>query len=342
MPIFNDLRTFGCYDVWYYENPVTVDYPCNSSGSGNGHHMPGDTCSADPEDQPYSVTTSGQWVIIEECPEGSDDLVYGDCTGCVDGDDNNGSNGGSNGGKYGPSTLPFEPVDFFTFLYQDFVNNLDVDLQQFLSDNPDLGMQIQQYFEDSGFEGEETITNTIVVLMENSSFDFEEALLYSKLNSIILTNDSFTIDDTINPDEALTFESVEEFEEYKNTFSFDSDIDIIDNQNGTHTTTFKVNYYTCALNINVSQKLQDESTNQDYEVVNLSTILSGFTLGLSWNQSSYDYTIYNSIAYIDLYGYINYNLFIEGIGTIYTEYKHYEMRVDIETGEQLLIENGED
>ena len=233
-------------------------------------------------------------------------------------------------------------VDVALARYNNFYGDLTSEQQGFLDAHSNIELDIQQFLSENGLEVEGVIIDIINALMENSNLSFEEAFVYSELNSIMHPNDSFVIDNTINPDEALHFETAEEFEEYINTFSFDSVIDVIDNQDGTHTTTFKVDYFTCALNINISQKLQNENIDQDYEIVNLSTILSGFTLGASWNQSSYDYTVYNNVAYIDLYGYLNYDFFMEGVGTVYSKYKHYKMRVDIETGQQLLIENGED
>ena len=89
---FNDLRTYGCYDIWYYETSV-VDFPCKS-GKHTGESQLGDCNYQGTSNAPYSIT-EGNWITVEECPEGSDELVYGDCTGCVDGDDNNGGTGGS-------------------------------------------------------------------------------------------------------------------------------------------------------------------------------------------------------------------------------------------------------
>lgn len=146
--------------------------------------------------------------------------------------------------------------------------------------------------------------------------------------------------DDFNPEEAMTlqFPSLSVFLAYINNLTFEQNINITFEQDGTHTTKFRVRFnYITTINININQDLKDTSTNTNYELNSLNTIYSGVTLGTSWTQSSYDYIIFNNTAIIDLYGSIKYNVFIQGVGTVYTDYKHYQMIVDIETGQQLSI-----
>lgn len=89
------------------------------------------------------------------------------------------------------------------------------------------------------------------------------------------------------------------------------------------------------LNININQKLK--STNQIYQINYLNSTLSGLTLGLAWSQNTYDYAIYNDLVYIDLRGSLNFDLFVDGVGTVYTSNKHYQMVVDTRTGEAIQI-----
>lgn len=159
-----------------------------------------------------------------------------------------------------------------------------------------------------------------------------------RMNNTLNSGDSFVFNSKIDSNNSLNFSSVQDFEVHKNNFSFEQNISIEDNQNGTHTTKFRVKYNgITTLNITINQDLKDTSISQNYKVNSLNTIYSGVTIGTSWAQSSYDYKIFNGTAIIDLYGSINYNLFIEGIGTVYTDAKHYQMIVNIQNGQQISI-----
>jgi len=116
-------RTFGCYEIWYYEDPVTTDYAC-ASGNHTGEAEASSCDYQGTDDAPYSITSGGGWVSVQECTNGSDQIIYGDCTGC------NSNTGGIGGGGSGLNTLPFDPVDVKTLQFNAFVeNNLTADQQ---------------------------------------------------------------------------------------------------------------------------------------------------------------------------------------------------------------------
>jgi len=154
----------------------------------------------------------------------------------------------------------------------------------------------------------------------------------------MMNDTGYVLNSDIDPNNSLSFNSFNEFEQHKNNVILENG-DVIQNSDGTHSTSFKVkkSLYTF-INIIINQNLEDpNTTNQEYVVNNVNTSLSGVTLGASWEQISYDYTIFNNTVVIDLYGALNYDLFIQGIGTVYTEFVHYQMIVDLNTGQAISI-----
>ncbi|NQY28325.1 MAG: hypothetical protein HRT69_02530 [Flavobacteriaceae bacterium] len=84
--------------------------------------------------------------------------------------------------------------------------------------------------------------------------------------------------------------------------------------------------------------LNDTSTTtQDYILNDVNTALTGITLATSWSQTTYDYTIFGDTVIIDLYGTLSYNIFSQSIGTIYSESLHYQVIIDINTGQAISI-----
>src|SRR4051794_16474090 len=63
----------------------------------------------------------------------------------------------------------------------------------------------------------------------------------------------------------------------------------------------------------------ERSTGGGIQTSNWNSGLVGMTLGVSWDQQSVDSYTYNGSVYFTIKGYQNYNLFVEGIGTMFTE-----------------------
>jgi len=58
--LFRGLECASYAQEW--QSGDCFDVNCDATGSGNGMHGPGDNCTADPEDQPYSWCAPGTWV----------------------------------------------------------------------------------------------------------------------------------------------------------------------------------------------------------------------------------------------------------------------------------------
>jgi len=190
--------------------------------------------------------------------------------------------------------------------------------------------------EDTGsghFGGGNTPIGSIGVIDNNFSLQN-----YNALTDLLGTNDSLVYSTTVNHSNATLYSSVSDFEDFLNSESLEMDLENINDQNNIeYNTKFRVRFGLTSLNINIKQKLKIPAINQEYEVIDVSTIYSGFTIGSSWEQTSFNVSVAGDIAIINLFGEINYNLFIEGVGTVFTDVKHYQMIVNIYTGQQISI-----
>jgi hypothetical protein len=142
----------------------------------------------------------------------------------------------------------------------------------------------------------------------------------------------------VDTQNALFFNSVEEFEALLNDSVLQQIFPVVANPDGTHTTRFRVRHGVVVprdVNIWIRQIL--ETSVVSYQVLDLETDYSGITLGTSWEQTTFTYQVSGQTATIDLYGSFRYNLFINDIGTIFTDSKHYQMQVNTTTGEPVSI-----
>jgi len=64
--------------------------------------------------------------------------------------------------------------------------------------------------------------------------------------------------------------------------------------------------------------------------------ITGFTFCREWHQTSFsvnsNFPLYPIKCQLDVYGYMNTNVFVDGIGTILTVDKHFKLLIDKTTG----------
>jgi len=162
--------------------------------------------------------------------------------------------------------------------------------------------------------------------------------LTSQLNTVLNGNDTWEFNSEINPDNAIYFDSVEEFEAMLEAESFESaNEDNYEDQDGNTHSTIKVKLGLFAtLRIDIGQKLRNSSTNQAYQVESIETNYSGITIGSEWEQNDFspnDVSVNNGFATIDVKGNLEFLVFFEGIGGIAADFKHYRFVINIDTGE---------
>jgi len=151
----------------------TTEYACNSQGSGSGNHMPGQTCNADPQDKPYSVTT-GSWSMVAYCSD-VDEIIFGD-SGTIDAGQTGGGNNGSGSG------IISIPLNIFTIQLTSFLNSLTPMQSQYLSDNINVYNDVTEFFEDNSFstENETFASLAIDALLNDGGVDFYNRIIIDK------------------------------------------------------------------------------------------------------------------------------------------------------------------
>ncbi|WP_204344814.1 hypothetical protein [Psychroserpens algicola] len=324
-----------------------------------GENQGADTCN-DENGQPLQVPHT--MIIAEACGFNGGGGSSGANTGSAPGDP--GGNGTTTGGNVDVSNLP---EDFI--ITTPNVNIVNVLKQTFgLSDFDQDDIELINYmnnnyspFEIEGFENitekayfyllnssftEASINfmySSLILMMTDSSVSFTDIMnfrLSELYEPIVEDGDTYIYDITITEENAMNFDTVQEFVEYKNDIEYELNANNELLLNGQFSTKAEISLGLRALiNINVKQNLKDESINQDYEITDVITSFTGFTLGGSWEQISLpsDYTVLGNVAIVTVEGILHYNLFAEGIGTVFSELKVFELKINIETGELISI-----
>lgn len=151
-------------------------------------------------------------------------------------------------------------------------------------------------------------------------------------------NDSYIFDPNLNPNEALHFNNVDEFTEFRKGWEFISDQPIIETQEGNHITAVRLRrnaLLTMNFDLFVNQILNDPINNQEYEFIEVTSEISGTTFAHSWEQVAIEHVIIGNEIIVTVYGNLNFNLFLESIGTIYTDVIILELHINIDTGEPI-------
>lgn len=155
-------------------------------------------------------------------------------------------------------------------------------------------------------------------------------------------NDSFVIDSSIDPDDALTFSSVEEFTLFRQSYQLDSDFPIEIDQHGNRVASLRIDIGLHNIDVFLSQSV-DLNNPENYQFLGVSSQLSGLTVGRTWHQNDeIEVAIIENEVIVTINGTLNTNLFIESIGTIYSDTLTIEVHLSKLTGEILssfFIEN---
>ncbi len=69
-----------------------------------------------------------------------------------------------------------------------------------------------------------------------------------------------------------------------------------------------------------------------YSISDVNSNAFGFTAGFNWHQTSFDTTIAGNIVTINIFGIINYNLFVDGVGTVYSAPTHLQIKINKTNG----------
>lgn len=167
----------------------------------------------------------------------------------------------------------------------------------------------------------------------SNDFSQDSFMLVSTCAESMMQNPNFSINNNSNTNNSLNLTTFEEYNTFINSLSenieFEIEPTIQTNDTKVAKAKFKVNGFTY-FNVELQQ-----NTNP-WNLLNVSSSISGNTFGLSYNQltpSNGAQVISNgNVRTITFSGDLNLNLFIEGLGTIYTSHLTFIILIDSSTG----------
>ncbi len=265
--------------------------------------------------------------------------------GCVSGGGSTGYNpGGSDSGGYNPGgywtgggsgssggsqTNPNNPVLTtpnikYPTVPRDFLLSLSDEQLDWWNaiENSTPRNEIIDYLNNNKVEG----TNTI----EPDALAFALELIDLAMQN----NATFSFDNTIDPNNALNFDSVEDFQNFlenisREGFDFELEDDLQTNQK-TAKVKLALTGIFGGINFNIKQNITPT-----YSVANVTSTAYGFTLAFSWDQKDYNVEINNiaNTATVTINGDIHYNVFIDGLGTVWSSEIEIKVVLNTTTGQ---------
>lgn len=162
-----------------------------------------------------------------------------------------------------------------------------------------------------------------------------ESIVAQQLNQILHPGDSYNFQ-PINPGDVVNVTTVAEFENYlkdinENT-SFSLSFPPYSTQQDEKTERARVNRVLVG-GYDFFVKLAKNSQNI-WSVSDVTSSEWGMTIGWSWLQQSYTVSSApGNVITVEVFGYENYNIFVEGIGTVYKALRKYSIKVNAVSGE---------
>lgn len=161
--------------------------------------------------------------------------------------------------------------------------------------------------------------------------DEDPLTLQQKLDLILKPGDSYVFQ---NVDPASPgFATVAQFQNYLNNIAhnitFDNSLppDEINQTEKTEKARFNLNFIS-----GVEANIKLTKNGAVWQLSGVTSSDWGVTFNWSWSQDHYDMNTGTSEIVIDLYGYCSYNIFVEGIGTVWKERMHFRIKVNSQTG----------
>lgn len=165
-------------------------------------------------------------------------------------------------------------------------------------------------------------------------------ILENQLNQILEPGDSYSFTGGFNSGDEppLAFISVGDFQSFKEdliaTMQFDltSPHEILNQTQKAIHGKVKLNFIG-----GIDIRVELEKTNNLWKVNDVSSTEFGITLTWGWEQTGYiQNTIGNEVIVI-VTGYLKYNFFIDGIGTVYKQYMRFQIKIDKTSGQMTSL-----
>lgn len=161
--------------------------------------------------------------------------------------------------------------------------------------------------------------------------------LINQLSDILSSEDSFYFDSSILTS-SPTFNSVSDFKSYmqgNNLLTVDLNVPeiIIDSDTKIAHATFNLTFIG---GVKISVKLIRDANYWLLE--NVSSSEYGASIFFSWSQSEYSSSTNGNEIIIIVEGYLNYNVFIAGYGTVYKQFSKFQVKLNKQTGKITQIQ----
>jgi hypothetical protein len=200
-------------------------------------------------------------------------------------------------------------------------------------------IKAQQFFEHLEFPQKLWVTSSnentfayhqlINYLIQNNWSEVSKTLVNKLITVSVAHGGRFTIDNSINANNALVYNTVNEFETALEDQSDEgTDFEVVEQQNEkTVSSKFWIGAPYNGVKVNIKQDMTPP-----YTVENVTSEMFGVTIFADWHQSDYSVNITESIVTVDIFGVASVKVFFEGVGTIYHENQHFQIKINKATG----------
>lgn len=191
----------------------------------------------------------------------------------------------------------------------------------------DITLEQQTWLDNQTSTVNESILNYLITNNFNTA---SKNKIYQLIDIAIATGTTFTIDPTVNATNGQVFNSSSSLQNYLNNQSSvgsDFEYDIQQQNQKIASTKFWIGAPYNGIKVNIKQNMTNP-----YSVINVTSEMFGVTLFADWNQSDFSSSILNNIVTVDVYGVSSIKIFFEGIGTIYHENQHFQIKINKLTG----------
>jgi hypothetical protein len=228
--------------------------------------------------------------------------------------------------------LNFNGKDTFNSLSQEVINSIYAYVN---TNNAAIQINaVQQFLNNTngmwlGEQSTQTQQSIFNYLITNGFSTTSRNKINQLINVAIATNTTFTIDPTINSTNGQVFNSISSLQNYLNNQSSvgsDFEYDIQQQNQKIASTKFWIGAPYNGIKVNIKQNMNP------YSVINVTSEMFGVTLFADWNQSDFSSSILNNVVTVDVYGVSSIKIFFEGIGTIYHENQHFQIKINKLTG----------
>lgn len=162
--------------------------------------------------------------------------------------------------------------------------------------------------------------------------------LINQLNTIRQPGEQFYFEDNLTVKNSISFSSVAELSEYLNnagTYGATSSSTIINQNEKIEHGKFNLTFIG---GVEVSCKLS--KVGNLWQLGNVTSSEYGVTFGWSWSQSDFAQSTAGNEITLTVEGYVNYNIIVEAVGTVYKQKTKFIIKINNQTGAITSLSKG--